>query len=249
MIPVTLQPCGREFEGGATDQAEDASMADEPKRKLQGMEVEFVSGVVEERPDDRSIGYTVTFKLFLDFTHFKQMAHLYSANFFDVTTNAIRPQLEGLAAHAHYEVIGAAAGKIINNATFFELFTDPTPYIDGWLNDEMENRYAKPVFEPRVDHLLITAQQYFRWEDPNRQIQISDLPIIPFHWAIKLIEERFKGRWWRPWRKTPVSIVTLMYTQEEVVEIEGTLLLKGGRYLKGNTLSFGPIAPDQVLTA
>ena len=224
-------------------------MADIPGKKLQGMEVEFVSGEMKECPDDRSIGYTVTFKLFLDFTHFKQMAHLYSANFFDVTTNAVRPQLKGLAAHNHYEVIGPAAGKIVNNATFFQLFTDPANYLDGWINHDMEWRYAKPVFESRADHLLITAQQYFRWEDSGRQIRIEELPIIPFDWAITLIEQRFRGSWWWPWRRTPVSVVTFMYTQDKVVEIEGTLLLEGGRYLKGNTLSFGPIAPEQVLTA
>ncbi len=222
-------------------------MADQPYKKLQGMGVEFVSGVVEARPQERAIGYTVTFKLILDFIPFKMMANFYSANFLDVTTNAIRPQLRGLAAHANYAVIGRDAGKIINNATLFALITDPESYMDGWINYEMEWRFAKPEFEVVGDDLFITAQQYFRWEDPERQIEITDLPVIPFDWAITLIEERMKGWLWK--RRTLTSVVTLMYTEEEVVIIEDLLVLKGTRYLIGKTLRFGPIAPEQVLIA
>lgn len=224
-------------------------MADQPYRKLQGMEVEFVSGVLEQRTADRAIGYTVKFRLILDFTHFKQMANAYSANYLEVSSNAIRPELEGLAYHNHYSVIGGSAGKIVNSAMLFELFTDPDLYLDGWINNDMERRFGKPEFVIEGDALLITARQDFRWEDPQREIKIEDLPIIWFDWALTLIEQRTKVSWGLPERTTPISVVTFMYPQDEVVVIEGTELLKGARYINGKELSFGPITPEQVLTA
>lgn len=219
-------------------------MADQPYIKLQGMEVEFVSGVLEQRTADRAIGYSVTFKLMLDFTHFKQMANAYSANYLEVSSNAIRPELEGLAYHNHYSVIGASAGKIVNSAMLFELFTDPDLYLDVWINSEMERRFGKPQFVIEGNALLITARQDFRWQNPEREIKIEDLPIIWFDWALTLIEQRTKVS-----RTTPVSVVTFMYMQDEVVVIEGTKLLKGARYINGKKLSFGPITPEQVLIA
>ncbi|CAI8834354.1 hypothetical protein [Pseudomonas sp. IT-P395] len=224
-------------------------MADQPHIKLQGMEVEFVSGVLEQRTADRAIGYTVTFKLMLDFTHFKQMANAYSANYLEVSNNAIRPELEGLAYHNHYSVIGASAGKIVNSAMLFELFTDPDLYLDVWINSEMERRFGKPQFVIEGNALLLTARQDFRWENPEREIKIEDLPIIWFGWALTLIEQRTKVSWGLPERTTPISVVTFMYPQDEVVVIEGTELLKGARYINGKKLSFGPITPEQVLTA
>lgn len=224
-------------------------MADQPYRKLQGMEVEFLSGVLEQRTADRAIGYTVTFKLMLDFTHFKQMANVYSANYLEVSNNAIRPELEGLAYHNHYSVIGASAGKIVNSAMLFELFTDPDLYLDAWINNEMERRFGKPQFVIEGNALLITARQDFRWENPEREIKIEDLPIIWFDWALTLIEQRTNVSWGLPERTTPISVVTFMYTQDEVVVIEGTEMLKGARYINGKRLSFGPISPEQVLIA
>ena len=44
-------------------------------------------------------------------------------------------------------------------------------------------------------------------------------------------------------------VVTFMYPQDEVVVIEGVSVLKGSRYINGKALSFGVIAPEQVLTA
>ncbi|QXI13596.1 hypothetical protein [Pseudomonas zeae] len=219
-------------------------MADQPYIKLQGMEVEFVSGVLEQRTADRAIGYSVTFKLMLDFTHFKQMANAYSANYLEVSSNAIRPELEGLAYHNHYSVIGASAGKIVNSAMLFELFTDPDLYLDVWINSEMERRFGKPQFVIEGNALLITARQDFRWQNPEREIKIEDLPIIWFDWALTLIEQRTKVS-----RTTPVSVVTFMYMQDEVVVIEGMKLLKGARYINGKRLSFGPITAEQVLIA
>jgi len=224
-------------------------MADQPYIKLQGMEVEFVSGVLEQRTADRAIGYTVTFKLMLDFTHFKQMANVYSANYLEVSSNAIRPELEGLAYHNHYSVIGGSAGTITNSAMLFKLFTDPDLYLDGWIDNEMERRFGKPEFVIEENALLITARQDFRWKKPEREIKIEDLPIIWFDWALTLIEQRTKVSWGLLKLTTPTSVVTFMYPQHEVVVIEGTELLKGARYINGKELGFGPITPEQVLTA
>ena len=218
-------------------------------RKLEGMEMEFVSGVLERRPDERAIGYTVTFKLILDFTHFKQMANAFSPNYLEVSTNSIRPELEGLAYHSNYNSISGPDGKVVNNAMLFERFTHLEDYMDGWVHDEMERRYSKPQFTIDGDALFITARQDFRWLDPARQIEIKDLAIIPFKWALTLIQERIKVSWGMPDRRTPEEIVTLMYTQTELVEIEGVAVLKGSRYINGKALSFGVIAPEQVLTA
>jgi hypothetical protein len=224
-------------------------MADQPYVKLQGMEVKFVSGVLEPRTADRAIGYTVTFRLILDFTHFKQRANAFSANYLEVSSNAIRPELEGLAYHNNYSEIGGSAGKIVSSAMLFELFTDPDLYLDGWINNEMERRFGKPEFVIEENALLITARQDYRWENPEREIKIEDLPIIWFGWALTLIEQRTKVSWGLPERTTPVSVVTFMYPQDEVVVIEGMQLLKGAKYINGKTLSFGPITDEQVLTA
>lgn len=220
-------------------------METQPFKKLQGMEVEFVSGSLEQYPRDRAIGYTVTFKLMLDFTHFVQMASAYIPGYLQDPTNAIRPELGGLAYHHTYSPFNGAAGKIINNAKLFELFTTPDSYMDGWISEAMERRYHRPEFNIEGDLLFITARQDFRWEDPARQIEIKDLSIIPFHWALTLIVQARK----EPEIITPVSMVTLMYMQEDRVVIEGVEVLKGVRYIDGKTLCFGPITEKQVLTA
>jgi len=162
-------------------------MEAQPFKKLQGMEVKFVSGTLEQYPRDRAIGYTVTFKLMLDFTHFVQMANIYIPGYLQERTNAIRPELGGLAYHHTYSPFYGAAGKIINNATLFELFTGPDSYMDDWISAVMERRYHRPQFKIEGDLMFITARQDFRWEDPERQIGIKDLGIIPFHWALTLL--------------------------------------------------------------
>lgn len=214
-------------------------------RKLQGMEVEFVSGRLEENLRERAIGYTVTFNLVLDFTHFVQMANVYIPNYLKEAANAIRPELGGLAYHNNYRPFNSDAGTIVNNAKLFELFTNRDSYMEGWIGGEMERRYSKPEFTIVGDKLSITARQDFRWEDEGRQIEIKDLGIIPFHWALTLIEQLEK----ESEKLTPVSRVTLMYTQEESVVIDGVKMLKGVRYINGKALSFGPITDNQVLTA
>ena len=220
-------------------------METQPFKKLQGMEMEFVSGALETYPRDRAIGYSVTFKLMLDFTHFVQMANVYIPGYLGEPTNAIRPELGGLAYHYTYNPFYGAAGNIVSNATLFELFTSPDSYMEGWISGEMERRYHRPDFKIEGDLLFITARQDFRWEDLGRQIEIKDLAIIPFHWALTLIVQIKK----EPEIVTPVSMVTLMYTQEERVFIEGVEVLKGARYINGKSLSFGPITEKQVLIA
>ena len=220
-------------------------MEAQPFKKLQGMEMEFVSGALEEYPRDRAIGYSVTFKLMLDFTHFVQMANVFIPGYLGEPTNAIRPELGGLAYHNTYSPFNGAAGNIINNAKLFELFTSPDSYMEGWISGAMERRYHRPEFKIEGDLLLITARQDFRWEDPERQIEIKDLLIIPFHWALTLIVQIKK----EPEIVTPVSMVTLMYTQEDRVVIDGVEVLKGARYINGKTLIFGSITDKQVLTA
>ena len=106
------------------------------------------------------------------------MANAYSANYLEVSSNAIRPELEGLAYHNHYSVIGASAGKIVNSAMLFELFTDPDLYLDGWINNEMERRFGKPEFVIEENALLITARQDFRWEDPQHIRIIAEIAHI-----------------------------------------------------------------------
>jgi hypothetical protein len=229
-------------------------MAVQPFKKLQGMEMEFVSGKLEEYPRDRAIGYTVTFKLVLDFTHFKQMADVWFPGYLEGRDNAIRPELGGLAYHNNYSRFGGNAGSIVDNEKLFAFFTNPEPYLDGWISDlEMVWRFHKPVFRMEGDALFITARQDFRWDDPLRQITIKDLGVIPFHWALTLIELVAK----QPWpvssaaskRVAPVQRVTFMYTQEEIVFVDGEEVLKGARYVSGKTLSFGPITDKQVHTA
>jgi hypothetical protein len=207
---------------------------------------------MEEYPRDRAIGYTMTFKLVLDFTHFKQMANVWIPGYLEGPKNAIRPELGWLAYHNHYSPFGSAAGDIVDNRRLFEFFTDPESYLEGWISEEMERRFHRPVFKIEGDELFITARHDFRWEDPARQIEIKDLRIIPFHWALTLIELVSKNLWPVSTMSKdiePVSIVTLMYTQTDPVFIEGVEVLKGARYINGKTLSFGPITAEQVFTA
>ena len=114
----------------------------------------------------------------LDFACFVQMANAYSANYLEVSSNSIRPELEGLAYHSRYSLIGGSEEEVVNSAMLFELFTDLDLYLDGWIYDEMEWRFGKPEFVIEGDALLITARQDFRWLDPAREIEIEDLAII-----------------------------------------------------------------------
>ena len=208
-------------------------------RKLQGMELEFVSGRLEENPGERAIGYTVTFKMGLDFTNFVQMANLYIPGYLNNPINAIRPELTSFAYHYSYNYFFDAAGNIHDKEALFNVFKSPGYYMNQWSTGGLERRYGKPQFEFVDDQLHITARMDFRWED-KRPISISDLPIIPFEWSLNLMEGHFLA---------PSTVVVLGYAEEELVEQEGLEMLKGTRYMIGNKLEFAEIRKQQILVA
>ncbi|MFJ2686593.1 hypothetical protein ACIOYV_23020 [Pseudomonas sp. NPDC087342] len=215
-------------------------------RKLQGMELAFVEGELKRNAGERTISYSVTFDMSLDFTHFVQMANVYIPGYLDNPINAIRPELDGLAYHYSYNYFFGAAGDIRDNKALFDVFTSPGYYMDQWSNGGLglEQRYSKPEFT-RVDgKLRITAQTDFRWEDPARQIDTADLPIIRFQWALNLLQGDTLLT-----DVAPTTMAIFMYAQEDLVEVEGQSMYRGTRYMKGRELSFGEILPGQILAA
>lgn len=214
-------------------------------RKLEGMELKFVSGELVEKRGERAIGYSVAFDMSLDFTHFVQRANAYIPGYLESPINAIRPELTGLAYHNAYNYFADAAGQIGSSEALFSTFVHPFNYLDVWADSELERRYHKPVFTINKGGLSITAQQDFRWEDPRRRIEIADLPTISFQWALNLMLGHSK----KSGVAAPSSVVVLMYTHEERVEADGIEMLRGTQYMKGRELSFGTIKPGQILTA
>ncbi|WLH37231.1 hypothetical protein PSH79_07990 [Pseudomonas sp. FP2196] len=221
-------------------------MAERIYRKLEGMTLEYVSGRLEQRPEERAIRYTVSFDMDLDFTHFVQMANVYSPGYLNSPVNAIRPELDGLAYHYSYNYLFSSAGNIRDNEALFELFTSPGNYMDQWAaTNDLEMRYGKPVFGIVERKLRVTAQHDFRLLDQARQIEIEDLPVIRFQWALNLLEGHAK----ESWGMAPETKVVLMYAHEDQVEVEGLQMFRGTRYINSRQLSFGNIAPGQILTA
>ncbi|MFJ2465858.1 hypothetical protein [Pseudomonas sp. NPDC087615] len=215
-------------------------------KKLEGMTLEYVSGRLEANPKERSIRYTVSFDLDLDFTHFVQMANIYVPDYLDNPINAIRPELYSLAYHYSYNYLFDAAGKIHDNQALFELFTSPGYYMDQWATGrDLEARYGKPVFELIGRKLRMTARQDFRSLDGTSQIEIGDLPIIQFHWALNLLQ----GHSAVPQIKAPETKVVLMYMDEDFVEVDGQPIFRGTQYIDSKQLAFGNISPKQILTA
>lgn len=220
-------------------------MEEREYKKLHGMELEFVSGIVKEKPCERAIGYSVTFKESLDFLDFKHMANSYITDYLDSPINAIRPELDGFAYHHSYSYFSDAAGKIDNNAALVNVFSSPDDYMDQWSSGGLERRYGKPEFNIVDGHLQITARTDFRWEDDNRQIVIGDLPIIRFQWALNILEGHFVS----PEVAAPTTKVVLGYAQEDLVEVEGLQMLRGTLYMIGRKLELGEIRKEQILTA
>ncbi|MHC8298655.1 hypothetical protein [Pseudomonas sp. ZS1P83] len=220
-----------------------------PYKNLQGMKLEFVSGVLEERPEKKEIGYTVTFKLSLDFDLFKETANTYIPGYLNQHFNAIRPELTGLAYHHSQSYFGDEAGKIHNNEKLFKRFTHSSFYFDGWLDGNLRRRYSKPTFEIAGGQLLLTAKQDFMLE--NGEIQISDLPVIPFQWALNLMQDHGLRDGLNVFEepRSPASIVILGYAQEDIVPIGDVQMLRNTRYMVGKDLSFGDIQEEQILTA
>ncbi|KOY01501.1 hypothetical protein [Pseudomonas nunensis] len=214
-------------------------------RKLQGMELKFVAGRLEENRAERAIGYSVTFDMTLDFTHFVQMANVYIPGYLNSPINAIRPDLLGLAYHDSYNYFSEAPGPIHSSEALSAVFTKDRNYLDVWSSGEMDQRYGKPEFAFVNGALRITARAYFRWEDPARQIEIADLPTVSFQWALNLMGGHTKAGD----VLAPSSVVILMYAHEDLVEVDGLQLFRGMRYMKGRELGFGPISSGHILTA
>lgn len=221
-------------------------MAERIYRKLEGMTLEYVSGRLEENPKENSIRYEVTFDMDLDFTHFVQMANAYIPDYLGNPVNAIRPELDGLAYHYSYNYLFDAAGKISDNQALFGLFNSPRYYMDQWANGlHLRVRYGKPEFVQVGRKLRVTARKDFRSLDDTSQIEIGDLPVLQFHWALNLLQSDLTV----PGLIAPATKVVLMYMDEDFVEVEGEQLFRGTRYINGKQLSFGNIAPKQILTA
>lgn len=221
-------------------------MAERIYRKLEGMTLEYVSGQLEENPKERSIRYTVSFDLDLDFTHFVQMANVYIPGYLNNPVNAIRPELDGLAYHYSYNYLFDSAGNIRDKMALFELFTSPRYYMDQWATGvELAVRYSKPAFELVGQKLRITASRDLRLVDESRTIKIADLPLLQFHWALNLLQ----GDLAIPEITAPTTKVVLMYMQEDFVEVEGQSVFRGVKYVDRNQLAFGEITAKQILTA
>ncbi|MHC8342957.1 hypothetical protein [Pseudomonas sp. RT6P73] len=220
-------------------------------RKLHGMELKFVSGRLEEKPAEWAIGYTVTFKMSLDFTNFVQMANQYIPGYLNNPINAIRPELTSFAYHYSYNYFFDAAGDIGNKENLFNVFRHPGYYMNQWSTGGLERRYGKPQFEIIDDQLHITARMDFRWED-KRPIVVEDLPVIPFEWALNLLEGEFVDPVTAVPPATvvaPATAVVLGYAEEKWVDQDGLKMLKGTRYMIGSKLEFGEINKEQIYTA
>lgn len=221
-------------------------MAERIYKKLEGMTLDYVSGQLEENPKERSIRYTMSFDLDLDFTHFVQMANVYIPDYLNNPVNAIRPELDGLAYHYSYNYLFDSAGNVRDKMALFALFTSPGYYMDQWAAGvELAVRYGKPAFEVVGQKLRITASRDLRLVDESRTIKIADLPLLQFHWALNLLQSDLTA----PDITAPVTKVVLMYMHEDLVQVEGQWVLRGVKYVDRNQLRFGTITAKQMLTA
>lgn len=221
-------------------------MAERIYKKLEGMTLDYVSGQLEQNPKERSIRYTVSFDLDLDFTHFVQMANVYIPDYLNNPVNAIRPELDGLAYHYSYNYLFDSAGNVGHKMALFALFTSPRYYMDQWAsNADLEVRYSKPAFQIVGQKLRITASRDFRLLHDSRLITINDLPLMQFHWALNLLQADLAI----PKITVPMTKVVLMYMHEDFVEVEGQSVFRGVKYVDCNQLAFGEITAKQILTA
>ena len=221
-------------------------MAERIYKKLEGMTLDYVSGQLEQNPKERSIRYTVSFDLDLDFTHFVQMANVYIPDYLNNPVNAIRPELDGLAYHYSYNYLFDSAGNVGHKMALFALFTSPRYYMGQWAsNADLEVRYSKPAFQIVGQKLRITASRDFRLLHDSRLITINDLPLMQFHWALNLLQADLAI----PKITVPMTKVVLMYMHEDFVEVEGQSVFRGVKYVDRNQLAFGEITAKQILTA
>lgn len=221
-------------------------MVDRTYKKLEGMTLKYVSGLLQENPKESSIYYEVTFDLGLDFLHFEKMANSYIPGYLNKPINAIRPELDGIAYHYSYNYLFRHAGNIHDSEALFKVFASPAYYMNQWgIGAELEVRYGEPAFEPGGGKLRITARQDFRLKNGGGKIQIKNLPIISFNWALNLMEGHQK----MPVIASPGSVVVCMYTEEDKVDVGGLKMFRGARYMVGSKLAFGVIKPEQIRTA
>jgi hypothetical protein len=220
-------------------------MSDRPYRRLEGMALEFVSGVLEEKPAEGAIGYTVMFKLLLDFTHFVHMANRYIPGYLESPINAIRPELGGLAYHLSYDYFSGAAGNIHSSQALFNIFSNPEFYMSEWSSGGLSRRYANPDLKVEGNELIIKATQDFRWDEDKRQVVIGDLPVIGFNWALNLLQ----GHTTAPDIQAPTTKVVLGYAQEDSVIVEGAKMLRGTLYMTASKLRFGAITASDIKVA
>lgn len=219
-------------------------------RHLAGMNLEFLSGTVEANAGERAISCSFTFDLRLPYTSFVNMANEYIPGYLGSAINAIRPEFDGLAYHVSYNYFGGAAGNIGSNDALFRVIAHPNDYQSEWSSGGLQKRYGKPELEVFGGRMRMIARSDFRWEDPRRMIEIADLPIIRFQWALNLMEGHLASSELPPsGSKAPESKVVVMYPQEDLVDVEGEQMFRGMRYVRGSALSYGRIAPERILAA
>ncbi|MGA8134301.1 MAG: hypothetical protein WCA48_09160 [Pseudomonas gingeri] len=218
-------------------------MSNEQYEHLEGMGLAFVSGRLEEKPEIGAIGYSITFRLSLDFERFKTVANKHIPGYLDSPVNAIRPELAGLAYHHSFNYFSGNAGRIHSFEQLCRVFSNPNDYISDWSSNGLSRRYGKPVFEFFDDDVFITVGQDFRWSDRKRRIVIADLPIIEFQWALNLmLGHDLLSR-------APTAIVVLGYFHEDQVKVEDARLNRGILYVKGSDLQFGKLTANDIRVA
>ncbi|MFJ2714973.1 hypothetical protein ACIOZM_29615 [Pseudomonas sp. NPDC087346] len=219
-------------------------MNDVSYRQLSNMRLTFVSGTLEQNAKRNVLSYTVAFRLSLDFLNFVVMTEQFIPGYLNNRFNAIRPELRGLAYHHSYDYFSDAAGNIHTSEALFKVFANPDYYFDDWATAELQHRYNKPAFQYLNGDLQITARRDYRWTD-KREIDIKDLPTIPFDWMLNVME----GHQSNDSSKAPATVVLLGYAAPDMVDVAGVLMRKGTRYMNGSELQIGVISEAQILTA
>ncbi|RBB99864.1 hypothetical protein C3E98_005910 [Pseudomonas sp. MWU13-2625] len=213
-------------------------------RQLGKMGLEFVSGALEQDADRKVLSYTVTFRLSLDFINFVVMTGQFVPGYLDDPLNAIRPELGGFAYHFSYNYFFSAAGNIKTSEALFKVFANPEYYSDSWATADLEHRYHKPAFQYIDGGLQVTARRDYRWAD-GREIEVADLPIIPFGWELNVLQ----GHEMVDPPISPATAVIVGYASEDMVDVGGLTMRKGTRYMIGSELRIGAISEVQILTA
>lgn len=223
---------------------------DRPIKNLRGMALEFVAGTVKRSPDRKSINCQFTFDMVLEFKNFKEAANSWLPDYLDHEENAIRPELLGLAYHNSFNYLAGQAGRINSSEALFKLFDNPRDYISEWWGSALKWCYRLPDFQIVEGKLRIFAGTYFeKWDGSN--ISIAELPLIPFEWALNVMEGHEKKSSDKPSSDSvaPGSVVTFMYMSEDKVLVDGSLMFRGTRYVRAWELGSENITPEQILIA